>query len=1248
MWMNKAKDVFLTMLRSPSHEVRRAAAEGLGFLSTLGVREDARFLQSAVLHALDEVIQGTQDHEQGKQLSLESISAGRSAALLSLACMQRTAYRIMKERDTRARERGGTEHGSTDADEIIPLFQILIKILPSIAIRPTGGFLGVRAVGMHAFGLFFSYSMKLEAETLEPRESHLLKKVVELIEDNFLSAWTAASTDYDHGTDEDKLCSEASFVAVLLRLMTFVTPLLAKLDGKDKEVGVRFSRMATLATECLGAHPTVKVEAMAFHEVLSEHQYLLPVHAEGVKYDEHPLLACIPMLMESIKPIKYTVHPDISKSLPDMSSRISVHAALKVIRALSLSKILVAEWSGMKIISLLFTALQDSIGTQGFAGNTLHRNISAPRESESLFQAPDSMAKELSQVMRLLVLLERNHSSKCLDILLRYILLSRSIVMGSSTNVHEEEDEEDQSSSVAGVVRSALRRANHDAAPILEHANPVRWQVKILAVQVITIALSEMANKTLSDGLSLGTSSTFSPKEAKLECTKACREATAKGTVPPPSILSLHIGAIVSAACGMATATVDQAELRRLQESAMYLLCQVIRCFGNIADPDQVGTTVLNDDIPQISSAIKNALGAPSEDQGAITCRLFLAGCQTLCIFLKTKVTTDRGVLKRIFRPMIPEPSGMPIFGVDEKLPTVAFQGAGNQQYSDVRANLLVHLGRLWTLGNMPADDGDILGMVAVDKAALGAHAASLAIDGARLLLNSGLTLCGMQTEDDACKFDPAYFASWEDIDDSVKAAMASSWSILAAAAMSFLIQAIVSSENAQKAEEWLRRLVPFVFAGFADVAGAMNRTKSTRPKHEWVGSVKPAEIASACLQGLTTLSSNQEVLELDDSWREKVEHTLSGVSSSIFEPILSGKRKKIDSLESEIMLVKTSCSLLLNLTQNATVSVAEDSSVLLAILRPISSLESGQVDLSGRQASLIVSACLSAVAKVISIPSTPASLMKAMVAVALQVSSGGKELPASVQAGIRILMKECLAHEGMNLKDQSDIAVAMAGSKNWETWSVVVQAKEGVAAKASLTIVQQTLLSSIQDAQLLPVLVALRNLLQASPPPNDFAGRIICSVLAEVLTVFQAYGTLQVPASVQSYRTAVCADGMKITLVAIQQFSSDGTPPEDAAQLLLVVFQSLIAVLRFNGIPNHPPPNPGSSDPALGRMCAQAITHVARIAAIPFKSSMGLMSEQDRGVLEFAVRAEMSGYAAAAPSQAPAKKKLNLQSFKK
>ena len=1248
-WMNKAKDVFRALLRSPSQEIRRAAAEGLAFLSTLGVREDARFLQSAVLHDLDAVIQGTNDQDNGKQLSIDAICAGRSAAVLALSCMQRTAFRIQQERRTRAQERGSVEKGNHNTEEILPLFQILIKILPSITIRPTGGFLGVRAVGMHAFGLLFSYSRKIDVKEMSSQEMHLLKKLAELVEDNFLSAWAAASTEFDHGTDEDKLTTEVSFVAVLLRLMTFLTPKLSQLDGVDEGVALRFARMSSLAVECLGSHPTVRLEAMAFHEVLSQHQHLLPAHEGGLKYDEHAVLCCIPMLMESISPRAFVVHVDMNPSRPraGMASRKSLRAAVKVVRFLSVSNILVAEWSGMEIIALLFTALEDSIGSQTFAGNTLHRSLSAPRDAEILYRAPDSTARELSHVMFLLVLLERKQSSDCLPVLLRYILLSRSILTGLPGVRDDDDDLEVQSFTVTTVVRSAVSRANADARPILECTSSPRWQVKVLAIQVMAMALRETALRVLSENQGLQDSFIFNPKLGSIRCATACLEA--QGLSPPSSVLSLHLRDIVTAACGMATATVDQVELRCLQESAVYLIRQIVECFGDVPDADQHDLPVLNEDIPQLSAAIKNALGAPEDDKGASTCRLFFSGCQALQSFLRMHLTKDKGILKRIFRPVVPDSLSM--FATDEKLPVVIHSESSGREgaYTDIRANLLLHIGRLVTVGSVPPSDADLLTLVNVKKSVLGAHAASLAIDGARFILNQGLTFGGCEIRKEDLmpgSIFPCYLGSWSCLDESVKAALVSSWPKLASIATSFLLDAVESSDNAEAAEAWLRSIVPFLFAGFVDAISARNACRKDQASGDWANMINPTEVITACLTGMRALSAKLNTLSLDSEWNSQVESSLSIISRAVFEPILSGK-SNLDNMESEMALVETSCVLLLHLTKNATMSMDENSPLLYAIIRPLILLEeSRDISFASRESCVIVSTCLTAAARMVSSQSLPLSFVHSMIKVSLKVSAG-KDAPSEVKAANRSLLKECLACDTITMLEHSEVTRMLAESHDWEGWCVAVKATEGSAAEASLSVVQENILACIRMDGQLPLLRSLQVLLQASSPPTEFVGRIVSSTIAEVLVVFQAYATHNVPADLRVHRSVVCADGMKLALTAIQQWSNDGSAEEDLAQFLHVLFQVLIASIRYNGLPNNPVPNPGSSDPVVGRMCAQAITHIARIAATPFRSSMALMPDADRVLLEVAVRAEMSGYASAA-TEVVSKKKISLKGFKK
>jgi hypothetical protein len=88
-WMNKAKDLLLTLLPSASNIVRRACAEGLALLATLGVSEDAHFLQSTVLHSLDEVMQGNKPDGRPRTIALEPVSAARAGSILTLCSIVR-------------------------------------------------------------------------------------------------------------------------------------------------------------------------------------------------------------------------------------------------------------------------------------------------------------------------------------------------------------------------------------------------------------------------------------------------------------------------------------------------------------------------------------------------------------------------------------------------------------------------------------------------------------------------------------------------------------------------------------------------------------------------------------------------------------------------------------------------------------------------------------------------------------------------------------------------------------------------------------------------------------------------------------------------------------------------------------------------------------------------------------------------------------------------------------------------------
>ena len=133
-------------------------------------------------------------------------------------------------------------------------------------------------------------------------------------------------------------------------------------------------------------------------------------------------------------------------------------------------------------------------------------------------------------------------------------------------------------------------------------------------------------------------------------------------------------------------------------------------------------------------------------------------------------------------------------------------------------------------------------------------------------------------------------------------------------------------------------------------------------------------------------------------------------------------------------------------------------------------------------------------------------------------------------------------------------------------------------------------------------------------------------------------------------HRTAICADSMKIILLVYRHLSNAIDEESNMTAFLNLIFEVFLAVIRFNGLPNHPSPEKQYGDPGLGRICAQAILFVARTTPIPFKECVALLpnDHSERTLLEFAVRAEMNGYVVAASTVEPIKKKLNLKSFQK
>jgi hypothetical protein len=208
-WMERATSILLQLISSQSDHIRRGAAEGLSFLATLGVSEDANTLQSTILHALDEVMKGS-NITQNQKTSVDFTSFGRAGSLLSLACIQRNAKRIEQSKIDRANMRSvGHSHESKESDENAPPVLIMMtRLLPTLATHsPDLDSSIVRSHAIHAFGILIANSFPTPGHSLSDEQKQIAWKAIEAVETSLLGAWSAVTFDYNKGREVSSLVS---------------------------------------------------------------------------------------------------------------------------------------------------------------------------------------------------------------------------------------------------------------------------------------------------------------------------------------------------------------------------------------------------------------------------------------------------------------------------------------------------------------------------------------------------------------------------------------------------------------------------------------------------------------------------------------------------------------------------------------------------------------------------------------------------------------------------------------------------------------------------------------------------------------------------------------------------------------------------------------------------------------------------------------------------------------------------------
>lgn len=191
-WSKLAGETFVLLMASCSALVRRASSEGLALLATCGYNENALALQTVVLTSLEETMQGA-NHVDGKprKAALEAALFSKSAAFLTIGCLQRASGTKSKE------SANGTPPRKSPRPSLpLPSAHMIRRLLASLSNNGTTfDSLIVRVCALHALSLVVAhYRGDVDDDRL-----HVLWTAVQVVEQTFISVWTAASTDGDKG-----------------------------------------------------------------------------------------------------------------------------------------------------------------------------------------------------------------------------------------------------------------------------------------------------------------------------------------------------------------------------------------------------------------------------------------------------------------------------------------------------------------------------------------------------------------------------------------------------------------------------------------------------------------------------------------------------------------------------------------------------------------------------------------------------------------------------------------------------------------------------------------------------------------------------------------------------------------------------------------------------------------------------------------------------------------------------------------
>jgi len=881
----------------------------------------------------------------------------------------------------------------------LPTMLMLTRALPYIATHTgydDDSFL-TRTYALHSFGLLLSYSNVVGnmSVTFAPEDERyqILSKAVEIVENNFFAAWKTNMTEVDSRSREtEKLTVEPAFLTVLIRLMTFLIPHLRLLaDNSDSTIAGRFSSMVAVMISISGYHAAVVLEGVLFFDNLSSRMNLLTRDDLSVFCVRRVLSSSLNFVTTVLSSSRMQIrkHRDNRVVLGCDGSNACLKAAVGCIdHLLQFSDLMGYSSSGTNTMTtvlggegenfhrILFASLERTCGAKQFTLASAHRNVAVPYEAERSAVEMEGLEYAILGTLEALLLREikigRVAALEGEDDggrMLHWILFAKSLLTGEFiqsidqlvANDDDDDNDNEDGAGISDVAGTAIRAARVDATGVLMHVSPCRWQVKYQAAKLANIALKEISDYS-SSAPSTGTTSPGAETDGRVDhhssnfdilsardqlrrrCATISNDTTNKnsndassssGPTVSSSRVAFHFDELITVACGMTIATLDQAELYCLQNAGLRLLILLIDCFAEVLDPDEGVTTtstmrssdivrpkLLEQYISQITASVKHAINYDVNAEiestmiGQSLHTLFMSGCEGLLLLIRTGLVSDPSTVKRMMRPLMPSKEDLVVCTyptyTDPKI--CALSPKPKSFVEDRMATLLPRVAKLWTLAEVgmlvqleyiPHDLlSEILrGAEPGLEEGIAINCAAIAIDAFRLktchqtlntaTASSSSSRSESKQEDDTMEVDCTQlksgltFSNFEDVDGFVKDGMVQTWAVLSGFSVVLLLKALKevgSSDSNRRAilVSWLKNIVPMVFAGLYDSLECFS-VISKMEESKCLGDAE--KTSTMCLAALGMLIQSHEAKNIISS--DGMKNTIHCILETVLFPCL-------------------------------------------------------------------------------------------------------------------------------------------------------------------------------------------------------------------------------------------------------------------------------------------------------------------------------------------------------------------------